>query len=474
MRDLLPLFLALALASCGGDIKKDANNGDSSGNNGSTNGRTGSNNRTTTPNAETNNRTTPPPNNTVNNRDWSTCYRDDDGDGYGGMERMIDAPCDQIPDLVWDGGDCDDSDEAIHPDAVELCDSVDRDCDGTSSGPVPDVCPTIQDAIDVATAGSVVEVAAGTYRENLVFGGAAVRVVGAGPGASTIDGSDGDSATVVFANGEGSDAGLEGFTITGGAGFPDTDGRQGGGIYVDEADPTLRDLVVSGNRAGGDSGYGGGIHLSRSAALLEGIDVFDNSAGYYGGGIHLSQSDATLRQVRVIGNQSLYGGGVAIYFSDATLANIIVADNDGTFGGGVLLQGDSTSLSFAQIVGNNADEGGGVLITSAATPTIVNTNISGNSADVGGAIDNEEGTPSVTYSNFFDNGESPLSDLSLDGATGVLRTDPAFVSSDGDAKGWDLHLRATSPLVDAGEPATTDADGSPADIGAYGGPGGDW
>lgn len=36
---------------------------------------------------------------------------------------------------------------------------------------------------------------------------------------------------------------------------------------------------------------------------------------------------------------------------------------------------------------------------------------------------------------------------------------------------WDLHLGATSLLIDAGDPTILDPDGSVSDIGAYGGPG---
>jgi len=46
------------------------------------------------------------------NCDGSTGYDDDDGDGWAACE------------------ECDDSDAAIHPDATELCDEVDNDCDG--------------------------------------------------------------------------------------------------------------------------------------------------------------------------------------------------------------------------------------------------------------------------------------------------------------------------------------------------------
>ena len=57
-------------------------------------------------------------------------------------------------------------------------------------------------------------------------------------------------------------------------------------------------------------------------------------------------------------------------------------------------------------------------------------------------------------------------------ADGNVAVDPAFVSFSPStpAQGWDFHLLDTSPLVDAGDPALSDPDGSRSDVGAYGGP----
>jgi hypothetical protein len=52
------------------------------------------------------------------------------------------------------------------------------------------------------------------------------------------------------------------------------------------------------------------------------------------------------------------------------------------------------------------------------------------------------------------------------GQGGNLALAPLFVN----APAGDFHLAPGSPLVDAGDPAVTDPDGSAADIGRYGGP----
>ncbi len=71
--------------------------------------------------------------------DASTWYADVDGDDYGDPDEWGVA-CDAPPGFSGNAGDCNDLDPDIHPDAAEVCDAVDNDCDidvdeGLSGGP---------------------------------------------------------------------------------------------------------------------------------------------------------------------------------------------------------------------------------------------------------------------------------------------------------------------------------------------------
>ncbi len=60
--------------------------------------------------------------------DGETFYSDADGDGHGDLSAPVVA-CEQTTGLVTTSDDCDDTDPGVHPDAAEVCDGVDQDCD---------------------------------------------------------------------------------------------------------------------------------------------------------------------------------------------------------------------------------------------------------------------------------------------------------------------------------------------------------
>ncbi len=61
--------------------------------------------------------------------DAPSWYLDTDGDGYGETKKAV-VSCNPPKGYVAHAGDCDDGDPAINPDADEICDEIDNDCDG--------------------------------------------------------------------------------------------------------------------------------------------------------------------------------------------------------------------------------------------------------------------------------------------------------------------------------------------------------
>jgi hypothetical protein len=59
-----------------------------------------------------------------------TYYTDADADGFGEDGTEITGTCAQPLGTATQGGDCDDADDTVFPNAPELCDGIDNDCNG--------------------------------------------------------------------------------------------------------------------------------------------------------------------------------------------------------------------------------------------------------------------------------------------------------------------------------------------------------
>ncbi len=57
-------------------------------------------------------------------------YKDTDGDGFGDGSESV-SSCSAVSGYVTTSGDCNDNNAAIKPGAIEICDGLDNDCDGT-------------------------------------------------------------------------------------------------------------------------------------------------------------------------------------------------------------------------------------------------------------------------------------------------------------------------------------------------------
>ena len=295
---------------------------------------------------------------------------------------------------------------------------------------VPGDYATIQAAIVAAGPGTTILVAPGTYVENIDFLGKSIIVrsdLDGNPstddlsptttiidGGSPADPNRGSVAT--FQSGEGAAAVLRGFTLTNGSGtyLPAYFSRNGGGVFCQDASPTITENIIANNllASGGPFSDGAaGIAVQRNASPLisynlitgnvvaygvaGGIGIGDNCAplilgntissntatGSAGGGVLCgTNSDATIEENTIAFNQSqTFGGGVFAYNCSVTLRGNVIMDNQSGEGGGIYSE-DSTALIVNNVVADNrAVTNGGGLFCFDGIITITNNTIHGNS-----------------------------------------------------------------------------------------------
>jgi putative cofactor-binding repeat protein len=247
---------------------------------------------------------------------------------------------------------------------------------------------SIQEAVDAAPPGELIEVAGGVYTDVHARNGV-TQVVYISK-TVTVRGGYGDSfrewnpdiytttldargqGRVIFISAVGASPVIEGFRITGGdavgLGGDPWGGDAGGGIYVNVATP-----VISGNLISGNAAYRGGGLFANSPITLTGNTFAGNTAGS-GGGLYLYGQPASLEANVVISNTATTGdgGGIMLNASDATLINTVIADNRlgnaARHGSGVYVYGASPRLLHASIARNGGGDGSGVYVNDPGMP----------------------------------------------------------------------------------------------------------
>ena len=71
----------------------------------------------------------------ANTIDCTAFFKDADGDGYGNYLTGSKCMCAAGNGYVAAGGDCDDANPAVHPNAPEICNGIDDNCDGATDPP---------------------------------------------------------------------------------------------------------------------------------------------------------------------------------------------------------------------------------------------------------------------------------------------------------------------------------------------------
>jgi hypothetical protein len=217
---------------------------------------------------------------------------------------------------------------------------------------VPGDYPTIQAAIDAASAGDQVLVASGTYFENLHTRGKSLIVRSqAGATATIVDGRRLGSVLVITGGGT-----VEGFT------FRNGQAQDGGGIHVQGPSETrIQHNVIEQNRAGFmiDSGNGGGVWSFTAAIIIEENTIRNNYAGASGGGIYASPSGIQIL-ANIIQHNGCHvgGGGIDLGSSgqlSSTVANNLILNNTAdSFGAGINSSG-MIAIESNTVVGNYND-----------------------------------------------------------------------------------------------------------------------
>ncbi len=250
-------------------------------------------------------------------------------------------------------------------------------------------------------------------------------------------------------------------------------------------------------------------HSSFTGNELRGVATGGSTSGVAEGAI-TNRGPLDLSHVDLRGNTAHgddRGEGGAVRWSEdndapgsTTFTNFIVAGNtarggEDARGGGIYLDAEEehAALFYGDIVGNtvvagtDTGRGGGLYDRSedeGGSLTVSGVCIANNTlqAGAGGDLDGEavyiaDDVPlSWTYNNvtgpasvdLFDGMDDPT------GTDGNLSADPLYTSTAGDPTTWDLTLQGASPNTGAANPAQQDADGTPASIGAYGGPDAAW
>ncbi|MBX2802939.1 MAG: right-handed parallel beta-helix repeat-containing protein [Myxococcales bacterium] len=309
--------------------------------------------------------------------------------------------------------------------------------------------------------------------------------------------------------------------------------QEGGALYLEGTDATFVNTTFVGNEAVGggailaqgnpthllrvedsvftESTGSGGAILGRTLQLEVTGSTFEGNTGFLGGAIHVvGNSRVDVRGNRFHANTAAaQGGSIYAWHAQSLQAhhNVFVDSGSEAFGGAMLLAGAGVfDIGGNRFCGSEAGWGGALFLQGfgGALQGDVHHNVFVDSitAAEGTAIWQVASEPEVRQNVFLDHPTATAPSLYLDGVEAVVNNvaiNPAgliqrseedgdvgapynlVVSTLSDASTWfvDDALGCESaflpvqagPLVDAGDPAVLDDDGSRSDLGLYGGPG---
>ncbi len=347
--------------------------------------------------------------------------------------------------------DCDDTDAGVSPAGDEgvVVDGLDQDCSGLADDVT--VCPyggsftDLQTAIDTATAGFTLVLCEGVWEVSAIVSGKELGILGAGVGATVLQG---DGVGTVLGVDSGGMVSVAELTVTGAGtsgvrcvdsslGLQDVDisensGVSGAGLHGNNCNVDIRESTFSENES---TEHGGGLNLFNSRGVLDGnvienntavsgggahivngaVDVLNNDflnndatteAEYDGGGGLLYQSDSHVRGNLFQGNHSNRdGGGFYGRYSDGDWTDNVIDDNTCTFdGAGGYFEVVDAYFSDNLVSGNSAsDDAGGLRVY--RSDIVVEDNVfrDNSASDDGGGLKLSHSVNTVRRNDFIRN-----------------------------------------------------------------------
>jgi thermitase len=352
---------------------------------------------------------------------------------------------------------------------------------------VPADYPTIQAAVNAASAGDTIWLSDGTYTGSgnraITYSGKSITVRSEnGPNECIID-CENIGRAFTFDSGEDSNAVVDGITIRNGyAGGVVWNDQCGGAIHCYNSSPTISNCVFTNNHA---INYGGAIVLGdlspSSNSVINNCSFLDNSA-QFGGGIHNGKGNQVITNCTFKGNLATYdyGGGVCCWEnSHARIENCQFKNNASwnvSRGGAIGCMGAYPLIKNCLFIDNLAMGdyyGGGGIFVNHTNANIENCTFYGNTTTVDGGACHFEGNKDIYVSNcIFSNnypnqiykwmttGQVYVSYSDVENGysgTGNINADPFFVA--GPLGNYYLSQIAAgqpadSPCVDAGSDMT--------------------
>lgn len=366
------------------------------------------------------------------------------------------------------------------------------------TGTYTDPFRRIQDAINTAAQGDIVEIKPGLYtgygNYNLDPNGKSITIRSVDPNnpANTIIDPNDAGRGFYIHNGEDANCVISSLTIRNASTLG---GSNGAGISCYNSSPTIHNCIIQNSHA---RISGGGICFDYSNATVINCTIIGNISDYFGGGICCNLSSPLIIGCNISGNVSgAEGGGIDSGNSDFNIFNCVITNNFAPVGGGVCCYypGTTNLVNCTIALNSSAYTGGAVYCWSEGNAVIKNSILWANSASEGTQLGlEEEGQAFVTYSN-VQGGQADIFDPCehLVWGQGNMDSDPCFASFDleGDPNMWDFHLQSsygrwnqnsqiwitdsnTSLCIDAGDPNSNWSDepwpnGKGINMGAYGG-----